>query len=77
MEKLENVALIGIVGEGILKRKGIAAKCFTAVAKCGVNIEMISFGPSRVALYLIVQNEDLHSAVNAIHSTFFSKPRCD
>lgn len=77
MEKLEDVALIGIVGEGILKRKGIAAKCFTAVAKCGVNIEMISFGPSRVALYFIVQNEDLSSAVNAIHSTFFSKPRCD
>lgn len=72
IEKLVDVALVGIVGEGLLQRKGIAAQCFTAVAKCGVNIEMISFGPSRAALYCLVRNRDLHNAVNAIHNTFFS-----
>ncbi len=77
IEILEDVAMIGIVGEGILQHKGIAAKCFTAVAKCGVNIEMISFGPSRAALYFLVRIQDLRNAVNAIHSTFFSTPRCD
>jgi len=77
IDKLEDVAMIGIVGEGLLHRKGIAAKCFSAVAKCGVNVNMISFGPSRAALYFLVRNRDLHSVVNAIHSTFFSKPRCD
>ena len=74
IEKLEDVSMIGIVGEGILHRKGIAAKCFTAVAECDVNIEMISFGPSRAALYFLVNNEDLRDAVNAIHTTFFSTP---
>jgi aspartate kinase len=72
LEKLEHVAMIGIVGEGILQHKGVAAKCFTAVAQCGVNVEMISFGPSRAALYFLVHNHDLHRAVSAIHSTFFS-----
>lgn len=76
IEKLEHVALIGIVGEGLLKKKGIAARCFTAVAGCNVNVEMISFGPSRAALYFLVNMTDLPKAVTAIHSTFFSASRC-
>ncbi len=76
LEKVDDVALVGIVGEGLAKRKGIAARCFAAVAACNVNVEMISFGPSRVALYFLVRTRDLHGAVNAIHSTFFSVPRC-
>ena len=76
LEKLEHVALIGIVGEGLLKKKGVAARCFTAVAGCGVNVEMISFGPSKAALYFLVKIKDLPRAITAIHSTFFSDPRC-
>lgn len=72
LEKIENVALVSIVGSGLFQSKGVAAKCFSAVAECGVNVEMISFGPSPVALYFLVDNKDLHGAVNAIHNKFFS-----
>ena len=71
LEKIEDVALVSLVGEGLGKRKGIAAACFSAVAERGVNVEMISFGPSREALYFIVRNRDLRDAVIAIHDTFF------
>jgi len=74
LEKVQDVALVGIVGEGLLRRKGIAGRCFTAVAKKSVNIEMISFGPSEVALYFLVRSKDLQKALEAIHSTFFSAP---
>jgi len=74
LEKIVDVALVGIVGEGLLRRKGIAARCFTAVANRSVNIEMISMGPSEVALYFIVRTRDLKRAVEAIHSTFFPAP---
>ncbi|MBL0712813.1 MAG: aspartate kinase [Desulfosarcina sp.] len=77
IDALADVALIGIVGDGIQHRSGIAARCFTAVANCRVNVEMISFGPSRAALYFLVKKKDLESGVNAIHSTFFSTPRCN
>jgi len=77
IDRLEDIALIGIVGDGIQHREGIAARCFSAVARCRVNVEMISFGPSRAALYFLVKQKDLVSAVNAIHSSFFSTPRCD
>jgi len=73
IEKLEDVALVSIVGAGLVHRKGIAARCFTAVASRNINVEMISFGPSKAVLYFIVKNRDLNNAVNAIHNTFFSK----
>jgi aspartate kinase len=72
LERTQNVALVGIVGKGLLRRKGIAAKCFTAVADRNVNVEMISFGPSEVAVYFLVHNKDLQKAVEAIHTSFFS-----
>ncbi len=71
LEKLEDVALVSIVGQGLHRNKGIAGRCFTAVAEAGVNIEMISFGPSKYALYFLVRNKDLKTAVAAIHKTFF------
>jgi aspartate kinase len=72
LERVEDVALVGIVGKGLLRRKGIAARCFTAVAERNVNVEMISFGPSEVAVYFLVRNKDLQKAVEAIHTTFFA-----
>jgi len=72
LEPVEDIALICIVGEGLLRQKGIAANCFAAVAEAGVNVEMISFGPSRAALYFLTKKSNLKKAVNAIHGRFFT-----
>ncbi|MBW2297787.1 MAG: aspartate kinase [Deltaproteobacteria bacterium] len=72
IETVDDLALVSIVGEGLFQKKGVAARCFTAVAKGGVNVEMISFGPSRAALYFLAKTKDLSRAVNVIHATFFS-----
>lgn len=76
IEKVADSALISIVGDGLSRKKGIAARCFAAVAECNVNVNMIAFGPSRAALYFLVRESSLRRAVIAIHSTFFSTPRC-
>jgi aspartate kinase len=70
-EKSRDVALISIVGEGILRHKGIAAKCFTATYDAGVNIQMISFGTSNAALYFLVAESDLDKTIKSLHSIFF------
>ncbi|MGE4299786.1 MAG: aspartate kinase [Desulfovibrionaceae bacterium] len=70
-EKVDDVALVSIVGEGLHQNKGIAAKCFAAASDAGVNVEMIAFGPSKAALYFLVKDKDLHRSVRAIHRTFF------
>jgi aspartate kinase len=72
LERIKDVAMVSIVGEGLGQHRGIAARCFTAVAECGVNVEMISFGPSPVALYFLVKGHELKKAVAAIHETIFS-----
>jgi aspartate kinase len=71
LEKIADMALIGIVGKGLAERKGIAARVFTAVANSGVNIEMISMGPSRVAYYFMVKEQNLRTTLRAVHSSFF------
>ena len=72
LEKITDIALISIVGEGLHRQRGIAAGCFTAVSHARVNIEMISFGPSKAALYFMVREKDLETSVNALHNYFFT-----
>ncbi|MBW2055984.1 MAG: aspartate kinase [Deltaproteobacteria bacterium] len=71
LEKAGDLALVGIVGKGLAEKRGIAAQVFTAVAESGVNIEMISMGPSRVAYYFMVKEHDLKPALRAVHRSFF------
>ncbi|MBO7304378.1 MAG: aspartate kinase, partial [Clostridia bacterium] len=40
----ENLALIAVVGRGMVKAKGTAARIFTALANAGVNVRMIDQG---------------------------------
>jgi len=78
IEKVEvqyNIVLIGVVGEGLLKAKGLAARVFTAVAKEKVAVDMISAGASKVAYYFIIPKRDLKKTINAIHKEYFSKKR--
>ncbi len=71
IETETDLALLSIVGQGLAERKGIAARCFSAIEQAGINVEMIAFGPSQVALYFIVRQTDLQAAVRALHATFF------
>ena len=70
---ITDVALVSIVGEGLHKNRGIAAKCFTAVSEANVNIEMISFGTSNAALYFLVKKQDLDQTIQALHKEFFER----
>ncbi len=65
------ISLIAAVGDGILKRHGVAARIFSAVSKQCVNVEMISAGASDVTTYFIVNSEDREKALKAIHEEFF------
>ena len=67
----DQVALVSIVGHGLHQYHGIAAKCFSAVSKADVNIEMISFGTSDAALYFLVDAKSLDPTIQALHTRFF------
>ncbi len=74
IERIEirnDIALIAVVGEGLLTRDGLAARVFSAVAAKSINVEMFAAGASDVAYYFVVAKSDLQSAISAVHNEFF------
>ena len=66
----ENLALIAIVGRGMVKAKGTAARIFNALANNGVNIRMIEQGSSELNIIVGVEEHDYTTALNAIYYEF-------
>jgi len=67
----ENKAVVCVVGKGMRHVVGLAARVFSAVARSGVNIEMISQGASEINIAFVVSNADIEPAVAALHGEFF------
>lgn len=66
----DNLALIAIVGRGMVKAKGTAGKVFTALAKAGVNVRMIDQGSSELNIIVGVDENDYMTALRAIYNEF-------
>lgn len=66
----DGIALIAVVGRGMVKYKGTAARVFKSVSDAGVNIRMIDQGSSELNIILGVDEEDFERAVSAIYREF-------
>jgi len=64
----ENVAKVSIVGVGMKSHSGVAASAFEALAKSGINIEMIS--TSEIKVSMIIDEKFAELAVRVLHETF-------
>lgn len=67
---VRNISLIAIVGEGLLRKRGIFGRILNSVANVKVNVEMAAAGASEVAIYIIVLKEEMHEVINALHKEF-------
>ncbi len=63
-------AAVCLVGDNITHTPGISARVFGALSK--VNVRMISQGSSVLNMSIVVAGADLRSAVEALHTEFFS-----
>ena len=66
-----SIALIAIVGLGMVYRKGVAARVFTALANADVNIRMIDQGSSEINIIVGVDEADYEKALIALYDEFF------
>ena len=66
----ENLALIAIVGRGMVKARGTAARIFMALGNAGVNIRMIDQGSSELNIIVGVDANDYTIALKAIYNEF-------
>ena len=69
-EILDGLCLIAVVGRGMVKAKGTAARVFNAVSAAGINIRMIDQGSSELNIILGVDEDSYETAMNAIFDEF-------
>ena len=62
------IGKVSLVGAGMKSHPGVAAKTFTVLGDCGVNIEMISTSPIKISC--VVREADVPTAVRELHSAF-------
>jgi len=66
----DGISLIAVVGHGMARRPGTAAKIFTALSEAGVNIKMLDQGSSELNIIIGVADDDYASAISAIYNAF-------
>ena len=66
----EGIALIAIVGRGMVEAKGTASRIFAAISNAGVNIKMIDQGSSEISIIIGIREEDFELALRAIYNEF-------
>ena len=66
----KDLALIAVVGRGMIRSPGSAAKLFTALANAGINVRMIDQGSSELNVIVSVEEKDYERAIRAVYREF-------
>ena len=67
-----DLSMIVIVGEGMRRNTGLAARAATAISKTGANIEMINQGSSEVSLVFGVRSQYEVQILKSLYEEFFA-----
>jgi aspartate kinase len=71
----KNLALVAVVGEGMVRTVGIAAKIFTALKEAKINVRIINQGASEMNIIFGVSSADYEHAVRALYAAFVDNVR--
>ncbi len=72
IEIRNDMAIISVVGDGMKKSRGIAAKFFKAIAQTNINVAAIAQGSSERSISAVVIASRVKNAVKACHQSFFN-----
>ncbi len=64
----ETIAKVSVVGVGMKSHSGVAARCFSVLAKNKINIDMIS--TSEISIACVVKKQSGKKALKALHKAF-------
>ena len=67
-----DIAMLAVVGRGMRRTRGTAARIFAALAHGRINIKMIDQGSSELNIIIGVNENDLHQAIRCIYDAFIS-----
>ena len=66
----DHLALIAVVGRGMVSATGTAARIFKAIAEADINIRMIDQGSSEISIIIGINEADFEKALNSIYGEF-------
>lgn len=70
LEVYSGLALIATVGRGMIRKVGVAARLFAALAQSNINVRMINQGSSEINIIVGVDEYDFEIAIKAIYNEF-------
>lgn len=70
IEMEDNIALIAVVGRGMCRTRGVAARIFAALAHARINVRMIDQGSSELNVIVAVKGSDFEQAIRCIYEMF-------
>lgn len=68
----DDLAIIVVVGEGMVSAHGMASKATTTLAQKGISIRMINQGASEISMFFTIEMKDKVAAIHAMYHTFFA-----
>ena len=66
----DGVALVAVVGRGMVKARGTAARVFDALSEAGINIRMIDQGSCELNIIIGIDEKEYETAIRAIYGEF-------
>lgn len=69
----KNLALVAVVGEGMVRTVGIAGKVFSALGNAGINIRVINQGASEMNIIIGVAESEYEATVKTLYQAFFTE----
>ncbi|MGI6214613.1 MAG: aspartate kinase [Christensenellales bacterium] len=66
----DNLAMVAVVGVGMSKKIGIAARLFTALSAQGIMINSIVFAPNELSLIIGINEKDLEKTISMLYDSF-------
>ncbi|MBP3895480.1 MAG: ACT domain-containing protein, partial [Mogibacterium sp.] len=64
---IPDIAMIAVVGMGLVRNIGVAAKITKALSDAGINIRMLNQGTSEINVIIGVESQDFKKASRAIY----------
>ncbi len=71
LERVENIAVLALVGEGFREHPDVLARALTALSRHRIAVQLMVSGASSVSAYIVVKKDSLGTALSAVHQEFF------
>ncbi len=67
----EHCSILAAVGDGMVEKIGVSGKFFGAMGRAGINIRAIAQGSSERNISVVIDQQQAHRALRAVHSGFY------